>query len=90
MGDENKNSDFILGQILGEMKGMNASVGTLASALASHTLSDEKNFSNIREQMAKDKEEMNTDRVRIAKITGGIIILATIASYLAPSIIGRL
>jgi len=90
MGEPTQNHELILGQILGRMEGMSTAMDRISTTFTAHALSDEKNFSELRKQMAEDKEEMNKDRVRIAKITGGIIILATAASYIAPFILGKL
>lgn len=90
MSEPSPNNDMILGQVLGRLDGIANSINTITATFTAHALSDEKNFSELRRQMTDDKEEMNRDRVRIAKITGGIIILATIASYLAPTIISRI
>lgn len=90
MSEDKQNTDIILGQILGRMEGLLTTMTSISASFTSHALSDEKNFNELRKQMMEDKEEMTKDRIKIAKITGGIIILATAASYIAPFLLGKL
>lgn len=56
--EEEKGVQFILGQILGEMKGLSAGMGGINTTFTAHALSDEKNFTASREQAARDKAQL--------------------------------
>ncbi len=98
---EEKNIQFTLGKLEGKMDGIVNSMVEFSKTFSGHSLSDERNFaaqalSNehnfaaLREQMAKDKEEMAMDRVRMAKYVGGTVVVVTFLSYLVPVIVNKL
>jgi len=89
MGDERNDYDFVLGKISGKLDGVLSSMNSFTSTFNTHSLSDEKNFDTLRQQMQDDKKEMTDERLKIAKWTGAAIVIMTILSYLAPSIISK-
>jgi len=101
MSESTPSNDMILGQILGEIKGLNNAMGSISTTFAAHALSDKESFEQLRRQMIDDKKEQaemmkqhkkEQDEARnfIAKVTGALILLASVASYLVPYILSRL
>lgn len=101
MDEPKQSNDLILGQILGKVDGMNNAINTMSTTFASHVLSDKESFESLRRQMEterkeredqreKDKKEQNEARNFIAKITGALILLSAVASYLVPYILSKL
>ncbi len=89
MEDKNHNNEFVLGQLLGRMDGLQTTMNGISTTFTAHSLSDEKNFTELRQQMIKDKEEMNNDRMWIAKVTGGMFVIMTVVSWLAPLVFNK-
>jgi len=87
MKDENDDLSFLLGQLSGKMDGLMSSMQLINSTFAAHTMSDDANFEKLQAQMSKDKEETNQDRIKIAKITGVLLFIATVAPWIAPVVI---
>jgi len=93
MPEDNQNVQFILGQLVGKIDSLTQTVSESSTAMTTrftaHALSDEQNFAELRLQMTKDKEDMASDRVRMAKYVGGVVVVVTLLSYVIPVIIEK-
>lgn len=92
MVEDNQKNDvhLILGQILGEMKGIAASQTQLFSTVTLHTASDEKNFKEIREEIADVRAEIADGKIRMAYYMGGASVIGALAGWLIPFVIEQL
>lgn len=87
---ENSNLFLLIGKLDGKLDGLMNSIQLINATFASHATSDDANFEKLRTQMAKDKEEVNKDRIKIARVMSVIVFLSTSAAAIAPIIIGEL
>lgn len=78
-----KDVQFVLGELSGKMDGLINSVSTFSIALTAHTASDEKNFKEIRDEVASVK-------VSMARYAGGAVVLSAalgVAGWVVPLLI---
>jgi hypothetical protein len=80
MSEDNKDVQFILGELSGKMDGLTSSVNQVLVALTAHTASDEKNFKEIR-------EEVSNVKIMVARYAGGAAVLGALAGAIIPIII---
>lgn len=99
--EEKQSNELLLGTILGRLDGLLTSINNISTTFTAHSLSDEKNFYELRKQldadkadtrarMDADKKEIQADRMFIAKITGGVVLVAALAPYFIPLLIRSL
>ncbi len=89
MSEDIHSIEYTLGQLSGKMDGILGSVNTVSATFTAHALSDEHNFAELRKRMDEDKKEATSDRIRVAKMIGGTVVVTTILSYIIPIVINK-
>lgn len=74
---------FILGQILGEMKGISLSITQLSTTFTAHALADEKSFSEVRNDIVNVK-------LKMAYYMGGAAVIGALTGWLIPLVIQQI
>ncbi len=90
MGQEDKDTNFLLGQLSGKMDSLFLTTTQSGQAFSAHAASDEKNFEQIVKQITEVSRDMGKLRERFAYYVGAAAVVASLLSLAIPKIINLL